>query len=150
MKHYIFMKEARKEAYKAYLKNEVPVGAIIVKDDEIIARAHNLRETLKDPTAHAEVLAIKNASEVLGGWRLINCIMYVTMEPCPMCAGAIIQSRIEKVIIGSKDKKSGACGSRVNLTRENLFNHNVEILFGISEEKCSRLVKRFFKKLRNR
>lgn len=150
MEHYIFMKEALKEAYKAYLKNEVPVGAVIVKDNKIISRAHNLREELKDPTAHAEILAIKRASEVLGGWRLINCTMYVTMEPCPMCAGAILQSRVKKIIIGAKDDKSGACGSKIDLTKENLFNHNVEILFGVLEEKCSKIIKRFFKKLRRR
>ncbi len=150
MEHTVFMKEALKEAYKAYLKNEVPVGAVIVKDGNIVARGHNLRESLKDPTAHAEMLAIKNAATALGGWRLIGCTMYITLEPCPMCVGAILQSRIENIVIGTKDEKSGACGSKVNLTKENLFNHNVNVIFGILEKQSSRIIRRFFKKLRKK
>ena len=106
-----FMKEAIKEAKKAYEKEEVPVGAVIVKDGKIIARAHNLKETKIDTTCHAEILAIKKASKKLNSWRLENCEMYVTLEPCSMCAGALIQSRIKKVYIGTMDYKTGACGS---------------------------------------
>ncbi|OPJ54711.1 tRNA adenosine(34) deaminase TadA [Alkalithermobacter paradoxus] len=150
MKDLLFMNEAFKEACKAYLKGEVPIGAIIVRNDEIISRAHNLRETLKDPTAHAEIIAIKRASEVIGGWRLIECTMYVTIEPCPMCAGAILQSRIENLVIGSKDEKGGACGSKVDLMKHNLFNHNVNVKYGILENKSSSIMKRFFRNIRRR
>lgn len=143
------MKEALLEAKKAFDKGEVPVGAVIVKDEKIIARAHNLREEKKDPTAHAEILALKKAAKVLGGWRLLGCTIYVTIEPCPMCSGAIIQSRISRVCFGANDYKAGACGSKVNLLDIN-FNHEVEITSGILEEECAEMMRDFFKKLRTR
>ena len=121
-----FMKEALKEAKKAYDKLEVPVGAVIVKDGEIIARAHNLKETKFDTTNHAEIIAIQKASKKLKSWRLLDCEMYVTLEPCSMCAGAIINSRIKKVYIGANDEKTGAVGSVLNLFEDYKFNHKVE------------------------
>ncbi|AFS77118.1 cytidine/deoxycytidylate deaminase family protein, zinc-binding protein [Gottschalkia acidurici 9a] len=145
-----FMREALNEAYKAERIGEVPVGAVIVKDEKIISRGHNMRETLNDPTAHAEIIAIKRASEVLESWRLIGCTIYVTIEPCSMCAGAIVNSRIEKVAIGALDPKMGACGSVINVVQNKNFNHRVEITKGILETKCSSIMKDFFKKLRYR
>ncbi len=142
------MKEAIKEAIKAYEKLEVPVGAIIVKDGKIIARAHNVKEQKTDTTKHAEILAIQKASKKLQNWRLNNCQMYVTLEPCPMCAGALIQSRIEKVYIGAMDPKAGACGSVLNLLKDYTFNHKVEIETKILKTECEDLLKKFFKELR--
>ena len=143
-----FMKEALKEAKKAYDKDEVPVGAVIVKDGKIISRAYNVKENKKDTTCHAEILAIKKASKKLDSWRLEGCSMYVTLEPCPMCAGAIIQSRLDKVIIGTMDYKTGACGSVLNLLKDYKFNHNVEIENGIMQEECEKILQVFFKDLR--
>lgn len=145
-----FMKEALKEAKKAYEKEEVPVGAIIVKDGKIIARAHNLKETKTDTTCHAEILAIKKASKKLKAWRLENCEMYVTLEPCSMCAGALIQSRIKKVYIGTMDYKTGACGSIFNLLEDYTFNHKVEYETGILKEECENILQDFFKYLRKK
>ena len=142
-----FMKEALKEAKKAYDKLEIPVGAVIVKDGKIIARAHNLKETKKDTTNHAEILAIKKASKKLDSWRLLDCEMYVTLEPCAMCAGAIIQSRIKKIYIGTLDEKTGASGSVLNVF-EYPFNHQVEVEKGILKENCENILKDFFKMLR--
>ena len=122
-----FMKEALKEAKKAYEKLEVPVGAVIVKDGKIIARGHNLKETKKDTTRHAEMIAIEKASKKLGAWRLLDCEMYVTLEPCSMCAGAMINSRIKKLYIGALDEKTGAVGSVLNLLEDYKFNHNIEV-----------------------
>ena len=143
-----FMEEALVEAKKAFELGEVPVGAVIVKDGEIIARAHNLTETSKDPTAHAEVLAIKEAAEVLGGWRLLGCSMYVTLEPCSMCAGALVWSRMENLFIGARDPKTGACGSVFNIVDSGKLNHNVNVEYGLLEEECSELLKEFFRALR--
>ena len=143
-----FMQEALKEAKKADEKLEVPVGCVIVKDGKIIARAHNLKETKADTTKHAEIIAIQKASKKLEAWRLLDCEMYVTLEPCPMCAGAIIQSRIKKVYIGAMDEKTGACGSVLNLFEDYKFNHNVEVETGIKKEECEKVLKEFFKKLR--
>ena len=143
-----FMKEALKEAQKAYNKLEVPVGAIIVKDGKIIARAHNLKETKKDTTKHAEILAIQKASKKLNRWRLLDCEMYVTLEPCTMCAGAIINSRIKKVYIGTPDSKTGAVGSVFNLFEDYVFNHQVESEKGILQRECEQQLKDFFKMLR--
>ena len=143
-----FMKEALNEAKKAYEKLEVPVGAVIVKNGKIIARAHNEKETKFDTTKHAEILAIQKASKKLKSWRLIDCDMYVTLEPCPMCAGAIINSRIRKVYIGSIDEKTGAVGSKLNLFTDYKFNHNVLFEKGILNEDCKNLLKEFFKVLR--
>lgn len=142
-----FMKEALKEAKKAYDKLEVPVGAVIVKEGKVIARAHNLKETKIDTTKHAEIIAIEKASKKLGAWRLINCEMYVTLEPCPMCAGAIINSRIKKIYIGAVDEKTGAAGSVLNLF-DYEFNHKVEIEKGVMNEDCEKILKKFFRELR--
>ena len=146
----IFMKEALKEAKKAFDKEEIPVGVVIVKNDKIIARGHNLKEIKKDTTKHAEIIAIQKASKKLESWRLIDCEMYVTLEPCSMCAGALINSRIKKVYIGTMDKKTGACGSVLNLLKDYKFNHNVEIEYGIMQEECEKLLKDFFKVLREK
>ena len=137
-----YMKEAIKEAIKAYKIEEVPVGAIIVKDGKIIARAHNKKETKKNATSHAEILAIQKACKKLESWRLTDCEMYVTLEPCSMCAGALINARIKKVYIGTEDTKTGACGSVLNLLEDYKFNHKIEI------EKY--ILKDFFKMLRKR
>lgn len=144
------MKLALEEAYKAFSTYEVPVGAVVVHKGNIIGKGYNKRETLKDPTAHAEIIAIKEASEFLGGWRLIDCTMYATLEPCSMCAGAIMNSRIDRLVIGAKDPKMGCCGSVVNLVNNPNFNHRVDTIFGVMEEECSRLMKDFFKQLRNK
>ena len=144
-----FMKEALKEAKKAYNKLEVPVGAVIVKDGKVIARAYNKKEEKCDTTNHAEILAIKKASKKLNSWRLLNCDMYVTLEPCSMCAGALIQSRIRKVYIGALDPKTGACGSVLNLLNDYEFNHKVEVENGVLKEECETILKQFFKELRN-
>ena len=144
-----FMKEALKQARQAYNKLEVPVGAIIVKDGKIIARAYNQKEYKNDSTNHAEILAIKKASKKLNSWRLIDCEMYVTLEPCSMCAGALIQSRIKKVYIGAPDLKTGACGSVLNLLHDYKFNHFVEIEHGVLKDECENILKDFFVKLRN-
>ena len=143
-----FMKEALKEAKKAYDKLEVPVGAVIVKDGKIIARAHNLKETKFDTTKHAEILAIQKASKKLNSWRLIDCEMYVTLEPCSMCAGALINSRIKKVYIGASDQKTGAVGSVFNLLEDYTFNHKVEYKKGVLQDECESILKEFFKGLR--
>lgn len=143
-----FMKAALKEAQKAYDKLEVPVGCVIVKDGKIIARAHNLKETKTDTTKHAEILAIQKASKKLKSWRLLDCDMYVTLEPCSMCAGAVINSRIRKVYYGAHDEKTGAIGSVFNLLEDYTFNHKVEYESGILEQECEEILKDFFKKLR--
>ncbi len=143
-----YMQIALKEAQKAYEKLEVPVGAVIVKNGEIIAKAHNQKETKCDTTKHAEILAIQKASKKLKSWRLIDCEMYITLEPCSMCAGAIINSRIKKIYIGTLDKKTGACGSVLNLLEDYKFNHKVEIQTGIMQKECENILKEFFKKLR--
>ena len=143
-----YMQEALKEANAAAAEGEVPIGAVIVRGGEIIARAHNRTEQAKDPTAHAEILAIREAASRLGGWRLPGCSMYVTVEPCSMCAGAIVWSRIERLYIGAMDPKAGACGSLYNIPCDSRLNHNVEIETGLLGEECSRLMKDFFRKLR--
>ena len=143
-----FMKEALKEAQKAYDKEEVPIGAVIVKNDKIIARAHNLRETKKKAIAHAEILAIEKACKKLDAWRLEDCDLYVTLEPCVMCAGAIINARIKNLYIGTMDEKGGAVGSKINLLKDIKLNHDVEVKSGILKEECSKILKDFFKELR--
>ncbi len=145
-----YMKEALKEAQKAAEMGEIPVGAVIVKDGEIISRGHNLTETTNDPTAHAEIIAIREASKVLGGWRLIGCDMYVTMEPCSMCAGALVWSRIEHLYIGADDPKTGACGSVFNIVQDDRLNHQIAVDRGIMAEESSQLVREFFRNLRNK
>ena len=135
---------ALEEAEKAREKGEVPVGAVIVKNGEIIARAHNLKETLKDPTAHAEILAIREACNKLNNWRLHGCEMYVTLEPCPMCAGAILQSRLSKIYIGTFDDTTGAAGSVVNILQNYNLNYFLEVVWE-NDEKCSKILTKFFK-----
>ena len=144
------MKQALKEAQKAYDKLEIPVGAVIVKDGKIIARAHNIKELKNDTTKHAEIIAIQKASKKLGAWRLNDCEMYVTLEPCPMCAGAIIQARIKKLYIGTMDEKTGACGSVLNLLEDYKFNHQVEVETGLLNNECEKILKDFFKDLRKK
>ncbi len=143
-----FMKEALKEAEKAYEINEVPIGAVVVRSGVIVGRGHNSRETDKDPTAHAEMTAIREASANLGGWRLHQCDIYVTVEPCPMCAGAVMLSRIKNLYIGTRDSKGGACGSVINIPQNESFNHTVSIEYGILEEECREILQKFFIKLR--
>lgn len=145
-----YMEQALIEARKAYEKEEIPVGAIIVRDNKIIARAHNIKEEKNDTTKHAEIIAIQKASKKLGSWRLNDCEMYVTLEPCAMCAGALIQSRIKKVYIGTIDLKTGACGSVLNLLEDYTFNHKVEIEKGIMQQECETILKDFFKMLRSK
>lgn len=143
-----FINEAKIEALKAYNKGEIPVGAVIVKDGVIIGRGHNLKEELKDVTAHAEILAIKQASEYIGDWRLDGTEMYVTLEPCPMCASAIVQSRISKVYIGTFNKDMGACGSVISLLDSRRLNCFVEVKW-LYDEECSEILMRFFEENRN-
>lgn len=144
-----FMHEALKEAAKALKKDEVPIGAVIVKDNKIIARGHNLRETKQNSLCHAEIIAINKACRKLGNFRLEDCDLYVTVEPCPMCAGAIIQSRIKNVYYGTPDNKYGAVDSVYNIFKIE-SNHKVNSECGILKEECSTIIKDFFKELRNR
>ena len=144
-----FMKEAIAEAEKAAAIGEVPIGAVVVRNGEIIARAHNERETGKDATRHAEIIAIEKACAALHGWRLIGCDLYVTLEPCPMCAGAIVNSRIVRVIYGAPDLRAGAFGSVLNLNDYPL-NHKPEIIGGVMEKECAGLLSDFFSELRKR
>ena len=143
-----YMLEALKEAELAKLEDEVPVGCVIVKDDQIIARAHNQREVTNNPLGHAETLAIKKASEILNDWQLVDCDLYVTIEPCIMCGGAIIQSRIRKVIYGAPDLKGGAFGSSINIVDAQNINHRPEIVKGVLEEECTKIIKDYFKSKR--
>ena len=144
------MREALLEAEKAAEAGEIPIGAVIVHRGEIIARGHNRTEQDKDPTAHAEMIAIRQAAEKLGGWRLPSCEMYVTCEPCSMCSGALVWSRMEKVTIGTMDPKAGACGSVFNIVQEPRLNHRVTVETGLLEEDCSAVLRRFFAELRNK
>lgn len=145
--HY-WMQIALEEAKKAEEIGEVPIGAIIVRDGEVVGRGYNRREIDHDPTAHAELLAIREASHKLGGWRLLNSTLYVTLEPCPMCAGAIVQSRIDRVVYGASDPKAGCAGTLMNLLQEDRFNHQVETVSGVMEEECGQILKDFFRRLR--
>ena len=144
-----FMKEAIKEAKKSLLTNDVPVGCVIVHENKIISRGHNIREAKQQSLAHAEIVAINKACKKLNSWRLEDCTMYITLEPCIMCSGAIIQARIPKVIYGAYDLRFGAHKSLVNIF-DVKFNHNVDISGGLLEEECSTLIKDFFKELRNK
>lgn len=150
MEKSFYMEEALKEAYKAYEKKETPIGAVIVKNGEIIARAHNQTEELNDSTAHAEILAIRQASEKLGGWRLIDCDLYVTMEPCIMCSGAIVNSRIKKLIIGTKHIKNAHTKKQHEFKLDYYETSNVEVYFGLLKDECSNILQEFFKTLRKR
>lgn len=150
MNHERYMQEALAEAKKAEVMGEVPIGAVIVLDGKIIGRGYNLRETNHDPTAHAEMIAIREAAEHVGGWRLNDCILYVTLEPCPMCAGAIIQSRIKQVVYGTEDPKAGCAGTLMNLLEDDRFNHQTEIVTGVCKEECSTILTHFFRSLRQK
>lgn len=148
MDYDFFMKEAYKEAVKAYNINEVPIGCVIVYNNNIISRGYNKRNTEKNSLKHAEIIAIDKACHIMGDWRLEGCTLFVTVEPCPMCAGAILQSRIDKVVFATKNNKAGCCGSVLNLLDNKNFNHTVEIIDGVLSEDCSMLMKKFFKNLR--
>ncbi len=150
MNYEFFMKEAYNQALKAYEIDEVPIGCIIVYNNEIISYGYNQRNSKKNSLKHAEIIAINNACNVIGDWRLENCTLFVTVEPCPMCAGAILQSRIDTVVFGAKNKKAGCCGSILNLLDNDKFNHKVKIIDGILLDECSNLMKKFFKNLRNK
>ena len=144
-----FMKEAIRQAKKAEKLNEVPIGCVIVWQDKIIARGYNKRNLKKTTLAHAEIIAIAKASKVIGDWRLEDCTMYVTLEPCQMCAGAIVQARMKRVVIGSRNAKAGCAGSVLNLLQEERFNHQVELTEGVLREECSAMLTAFFKGLRS-
>ena len=145
-----YMKEALKQAKRGYRLGEVPIGCVIVHEGKIIGRGYNRRRTDHNTLRHAEITAIDKASRAVGDWRLEGCTMYVTLEPCQMCSGAIVQARIDKVVIGCMNPKAGCAGSILNLLREPRFNHQVETVYGILEEECSELLTRFFKELRVR
>ena len=145
-----YMKEAIRQAHKAQKLQEVPIGCVIVKDGKIIARGYNRRNTDKNTLAHAELLAIRKASRAVGDWRLEECTMYITLEPCQMCAGAIVQARIPRVVIGSRNPKAGCAGSILNLLNIPEFNHQVELTEGVLEEECSSMLTDFFRELRER
>lgn len=148
--HEYWMRLAIAEARKAEALGEVPIGAVIVRNNEIIGRGYNLRETTLDSTAHAEMVAIREASEVIGAWRLLDCSLYVTLEPCPMCAGAIVQSRVPRVIYGTADPKAGCAGTLMNLLQEPRFNHRTEIVPDVLQPECSSMLTQFFRKLRKK
>ncbi|MED1206086.1 tRNA adenosine(34) deaminase TadA [Heyndrickxia acidicola] len=145
-----FMREAMKEAEKAKAKNEVPIGAIVVLKDEIVGRGHNLRETTQNAVTHAEMIAIQEACQRVGSWRLEEAVLYVTLEPCPMCSGAIILSRINKVVYGAVDPKAGCAGTLMNLLQDSRFNHQCELVSGVLERECSYMLSAFFKEIRVR
>lgn len=146
----IYMYAALDEAKKAYELLEIPIGAVIVKEGQIVGRGHNLKETERDATLHAEVIAIKDACKNLGGWRLPGCTMYVTLEPCPMCAGALVNSRIERLVIGTRDPKTGACGSIINIVQMENLNHQLDVKFGVLQEECTNILRKFFAELRQK
>ncbi|MGJ9460260.1 tRNA adenosine(34) deaminase TadA [Oceanobacillus sp. CF4.6] len=146
----IFMRAAIEEAKRAWILDEVPIGAVIVHEDEIVARGFNLRESLQTTLSHAELIAIQQANTKTGSWRLEDCTLYVTLEPCPMCAGAIVQSRMKRVVYGAPDPKAGCAGTLMNLLDEPRFNHQVEVTKGILKDECASLLKEFFRELRNR
>lgn len=145
-----YMKEAVKQAKKAYAIGEVPIGCVIVYQDKIIGRGYNRRTIDKNPLAHAELTAIKKASRKVGDWRLEECTMYVTLEPCQMCSGAIVQARMTRVVVGCMNPKAGCAGSILNLLQISRFNHQVELTTGVLGEECSQMMKSFFKELRER
>ena len=145
-----FMKEALREAQKAFDRDEVPVGAVAVYRNQIIGRGYNQTEHLKDPTAHAEIIAITAAANALSSWRLIDVEMFTTVEPCTMCAGALVLSRVKRIIFGARDVKFGGCGSVFNIVTEKRLNHQIEITSGVMEKEAAALMKSFFKKKRNK
>ena len=145
-----YMRAALREAKKAYALGEVPIGCVLVADDKIIARGYNRRKTDKNTLSHAETNAIRKASKKTGDWRLEQCTMYVTLEPCQMCAGAIVQSRMKRVVIACMNQKAGCAGSVLNLLQMQQFNHQVEITYGVLEEDCSKMLSQFFRELREK
>ncbi len=145
-----YMKEALAEAQKAFDCGEVPIGAVMVRNGSIIARGYNLRNTLKNPLRHAEMDVIYQSAEAVGDWRLEDCVLYVTVEPCPMCAGAIVQARIPKVVFGTRNTKAGCAGSVLDILNEPRLNHQVEIQEGVLQEECSEILKRFFHRFRKK
>jgi tRNA(adenine34) deaminase len=142
------MQEALREAEIAYSHQEVPIGAVVVYQNKIIARAHNRKEELQDPTAHAEILALQQASRYLGSWHLEDIDLYVTLEPCPMCSYAMLQARIKRLIFGTPDPKAGAAGSIIDIVQDKRFNHQIEVVSGVLEKECSLILQRFFKERR--
>ncbi len=146
--HEIYMRAALQQAELALSENEVPVGAVIVRNERIIAAAHNQREQLRDPTAHAEMIAITQAAEAVGGWRLLECTLYVTLEPCPMCAGAILQARIPSLVYGAADPKAGAVSSLFRLLGDARLNHRTEVVPNVLDEDCGRILSDFFSQRR--
>ena len=148
MLHQDWMQIALREAQMAFEQGEVPIGAVIVHDGQMIASAHNEREQNNDPTAHAEILVIQRAAKALGSWRLTDATLYVTLEPCPMCAGAIMQSRLKQLVYGAMDIKGGATGSVMNVLDYTLWNHRVDVVAGVLEDECKDILKLFFKRLR--
>ncbi len=145
-----YMNEAIRQAKKAYALGEVPIGCVIVYEDRIIGRGYNRRNTDKNTLSHAEITAIRRASKQMGDWRLEGCTMYVTLEPCQMCAGALVQARIDRVVIGTMNPKAGCAGSILNLLQMKEFNHQVEIKYGVCQEECTEILQRFFEELRER
>lgn len=146
----LYMAAAIQEAQRAWILEEVPIGAVVVKDGEVIGRGFNLRESMQTTLTHAELIAIQEANQAVGSWRLEDCTLYVTLEPCPMCAGAIVQSRIKRVVYGASDPKAGCAGTLMNLLEEPRFNHQVEVTPGVLEQQCSTVLKAFFKELRQK
>ena len=146
----VWMRLALQEARLAAAEGEIPVGAVLVRDGQEVCRAHNLRENQHDPTAHAEILCMRRGAEKLGTWRLRGCTLYVTLEPCPMCAGAIVQARVKEVVIGAMNPKAGCAGSILNLFTMKQFNHQVQTTYGVCEAECSQILKQFFAGLRKR
>lgn len=143
-----YMREALAEAQKALDMGEVPIGAVMVRAGAIIARGHNMRNTAKNPLRHAEIDVINAAAEIVGDWRLEDCVLYVTVEPCPMCAGAIVQARIPKVVFGTRNSKAGCAGSVLDVLNEPKLNHQVDVVEGVLQPECSEIMKRFFKRFR--
>ena len=150
MDHAAYMREALAEAKKAYALGEVPIGAVVVIGDQIIGRGHNLREKLNDSTAHAEILAMREAARNIKDWRLSDATVYSTIEPCAMCAGALVQFRVKLLVYGAEDVKAGAVDSVLDIVREPRFNHHVAVLSGVLAEECSEIMRRFFKELRHK
>ena len=150
MEHEIYMREAVNEAKKAFELDETPIGAVIVQDGKIIGRGYNRRNSEKNPLCHAEIIAINEAAKYIGDWRIENCTSYVTVEPCPMCAGAIVQARIPTVVFGTENVKAGCCGSVLNLMQQEKLNHRAEVISDVLKEECSSLMKEFFKNMRKK
>ena len=150
MEHEIYMREAVKEAKKAFELDETPIGAVIVQDGKIIGRGYNRRNSEKNPLCHAEIIAINEAAKYIGDWRIENCTIYITVEPCPMCAGAIVQARIPTVVFGAENVKAGCCGSVLNLMQQEKLNHRAEVISDVLRDECSSLMKEFFKNMRKK